>query len=123
VTNTDASETIEERIVHATGAGGGGPRGGRRDECPARLEAALSKESPMTNTTVSLPDDLTREARAAGLLDDEAIAALLREAIRRPAVDRLFENMAKLAALEPPLTEAEIDAEIAAARAERARRR
>jgi len=31
--------------------------------------------------------------------------------------------MDKLAALEPPMTEAEIDAEIDAARAERARRR
>lgn len=77
----------------------------------------------MTNITVSLPDDLAQQARSAGLLRDEAIAALLREAMQKRQVDRLFDTMGKLAALEPPLTEAEIDAEIATARAERARRR
>jgi hypothetical protein len=77
----------------------------------------------MTNITVSLPDDLAQAARSAGLLRDEAIAALLREAMQKRQVDRLFDTMGKLAALEPPLTEEEIDAEIATARAERARRR
>lgn len=77
----------------------------------------------MTNITVSLPDDLAQAARSAGLLRDEAIAALLREAMQKRQVDRLFDTMGQLAALEPPLTEAEIDAEIATARAERARRR
>ena len=77
----------------------------------------------MTHITVSLPDDLAQQARSAGLLGDEAIATLLREAMQKRQVDRLFETMDKLASLEPPLTEAEIDAEIAAARAERARRR
>lgn len=42
---------------------------------------------------------------------------------KKRQVDRLFDTMDQLARLEPPLTEAEIDAEIAAARAERARRR
>jgi hypothetical protein len=41
---------------------------------------------------------------------------------KRP-VDQLFTTIDKLAALEPALTEAEIDAEIAASRADRARRR
>jgi hypothetical protein len=77
----------------------------------------------MTNITVSLPDDLAQAARSAGLLRDEAIAALLREAMQKRQVDRLFDTMGKLATLEPPLTEEEIDAEIATARAERARRR
>jgi hypothetical protein len=77
----------------------------------------------MTTITVSLPDDLARQARAAGLLRDEAIAALLRDAMQKRQVDRLFDAMGKLAALEPPLTEEEIDSEVAAARAERARRR
>jgi hypothetical protein len=77
----------------------------------------------MTHITVSLPDDLAQQARSAGLLRDEAIATLLREAMQKRQVDRLFETMGKLASLEPPLTEAEIDAEIDAARAERARRR
>jgi hypothetical protein len=77
----------------------------------------------MTNITVSLPDDLAKQARSAGLLRDEAIASLLREAMKKQQVDRLFAGVDKLAALEPQLTEAEIDTEIAAARAERARRR
>ena len=77
----------------------------------------------MANITVTLPDELARDAQSAGLLRDEAIAALLREAMRKRAVDQLFTTMDKLASLEPALTEAEIDTELAAARAERARRR
>ncbi len=77
----------------------------------------------MTTVTVRLPDELAREARAAGLLRDEAIETLLREAMRRRQIDELFTTMGKLASLKPQLTEEEIDAEIAAARAERARRR
>jgi len=50
-------------------------------------------------------------------------AGLLREAMRKTQVDQLFTTLGKLAALEPALTEAEIDAELAAARADRARRR
>ena len=77
----------------------------------------------MTNITVSLPDELAQQAQTAGLLRPEAIERLLREAMRKNQVDQLFTTMGKLAALEPALTEAEIDAEIAAARADRARRR
>jgi hypothetical protein len=77
----------------------------------------------MTNITLSLPDDLAQQAKSAGLLRPEAIESLLREAMRKRQVDELFTTMGKLASLKPQLTEAEIDAEIAAARAERARRR
>jgi hypothetical protein len=77
----------------------------------------------MTTITVSIPDDLARQAQSAGLLRPEAIEQLLREAMTKGQVDKLFATMDKLAALEPRLTEAEIDAEIAAARTERARRR
>ncbi len=77
----------------------------------------------MTNVTLSLPDDLAQQAKSAGLLRPEAIEALLREAMRKRQVDELFTTMGKLASLKPQLTEAEIDAEVAAARAERARRR
>lgn len=77
----------------------------------------------MTQVTVSLPDDLAQQAQSAGLLKPESLEALLREAMRRRQVDELFSTMGKLASLKPQLTEAEIDAEIAAARAERARRR
>jgi hypothetical protein len=42
---------------------------------------------------------------------------------KKRQVDRLFDTMGQLARLEPPLTDAEIDAEVASARADRARRR
>jgi hypothetical protein len=77
----------------------------------------------MTNITVSLPDELAQQAQSAGLLRPDAIERLLREAMKKRQVEQLFTTMDKLAALQPALTEAEIDAEIAAARADRARRR
>jgi hypothetical protein len=77
----------------------------------------------MTNVTVSLPDELAQQAQFAGLLRPDAIERLLREAMKKRQVDQLFTTMVNLAALEPALTEAQIDAEIAAARADRARRR
>ena len=77
----------------------------------------------MTSVTVTLPDELAKQANSAGLLRPESIEALLREAMRKRQVDGLFEAMDKLSQLQPQLTEAEIDAEISAARAERARRR
>lgn len=77
----------------------------------------------MTNITVSLPDDLAQQAQAAGLLRPAALETLLREAMKRRDIGELFASIEKLNALEPALTEVEIDAEIAAARAERARRR
>ncbi len=73
----------------------------------------------MTEVTVTLPDDLAQEAREAGLLRPEALAALLREAMRQDRIERLFSTMNKLSQLEPRLTEDEIAAEIEAARAER----
>jgi hypothetical protein len=54
---------------------------------------------------------------------EDFVDFLASRARKRIAVDRLFEAMGKLSGLEPPLTEEEIDAEIAAARADRARRR
>jgi hypothetical protein len=77
----------------------------------------------MTNMTLSLPDDLAQQAQSAGLLRPEAVEALLREAMRKRQADQLFTTMDKLGKLKPALMEAEIDAEIAAARADRARRR
>jgi post-segregation antitoxin (ccd killing protein) len=81
------------------------------------------ERSSLTNITVSLPDDLAQQAQAAGLLLPAALETLLREAMKRRDVDQLFGSIDKLNALVPALTEKEIDAEIAAARAERARRR
>jgi len=67
-----------------------------------------------------LPDSVAREAEARGLLTPEAIESLIRAEIRRRRVDQLFEAADRLAALEmPPLTEAEVEAEVQAVRNER----
>jgi hypothetical protein len=65
---------------------------------------------------LDLPDSLAREAEANGLLTPEAIEVLLREEIRRRRVDKLFNAADRLADIGTPLTEAEVEAEIAAAR-------
>jgi hypothetical protein len=77
----------------------------------------------MTEVTVTLPDDLVQQARQAGLLRSEALAALLREAMRERRIERLFATMDKLSELEPPLSEEDIATEIEAARAERRARK
>jgi len=77
----------------------------------------------MTEVTVTLPDDLAQQARQAGLLRPEALATLLRDAMRQGRIERLFSTMDKLSQLEPSLSEAEIQAEIEAARAERRARK
>ncbi|HWC77525.1 MAG TPA: hypothetical protein VG778_08680 [Blastocatellia bacterium] len=63
-----------------------------------------------------LPDSLAREAEGIGLLTPESIEALLRAEIRRRRVSKLFEAADRLPTLKTPLTEAEIEAEIAAVR-------
>jgi hypothetical protein len=68
---------------------------------------------------LALPDDLAREAEAAGLLTPEAIEALLRAEVRRLRVDQLFESADRLAAQDQPLSAAEVEAEIAAVRIRR----
>jgi hypothetical protein len=64
---------------------------------------------------LDLPDSLAREAKANGLLTPEAIESQMRADIRR-RVDKLFDTADRLAALDMPLSEAEVEAEIAAAR-------
>lgn len=69
---------------------------------------------------LNLPDSLAQEAQKAGLLTPDAIERLLREAVRRGAVDELFGAMDRLAdANIPPMTMEEIQAEVDAVRAER----
>ncbi|MFZ1042172.1 MAG: hypothetical protein WAN58_12780, partial [Anaerolineales bacterium] len=60
-----------------------------------------------------LPDQLRKEAEAAGLLSPKAIERLLREEIRRRRVDNLFAAADRLSALDmPALTDDEIMQEI-----------
>ncbi len=79
---------------------------------------ATQENSVELELRLTLPDSLAREAEAKGLLTPESIAALLRAEVQRCRVSQLFDAADKLAAL-PPLTEAEIETEIQAARAEK----
>jgi len=77
----------------------------------------------MTTLTIDLPDNLAREAKDAGLLDPEAIETMLRENLRRRAVDELFAAADKLAAANfPPMTMDEIQEEVNIVRAQRRKR-
>ncbi len=71
------------------------------------------------NTHVSLPDNLIKEAKSAGLLTPKVIEAMLRENLRRRAVDGLFSAADKLAAANSPaMTLEEIQEEVNAVRAQ-----
>jgi hypothetical protein len=68
---------------------------------------------------LSLPDQLANQAKAAGLLTSESIERLVRDAIRKAAAQRLIEFGKRLR--EPgtaEITEAELEAELKAVRAE-----
>ncbi|MCC6616486.1 MAG: hypothetical protein IT320_23630 [Anaerolineae bacterium] len=74
--------------------------------------------------TLNLPQDLVDEAKSAGLLTDEQIERWLTDELdRQRKLDRLFGKLDRLAALEPPLTEDEINAEIEAYRQEKRQRK
>jgi post-segregation antitoxin (ccd killing protein) len=87
--------------------------------------ATAGRENEMTTLelTLNLPDGLAQEAKAAGLLTPEAIEQMLKRELKRRAGELLLESARALQAVEPRLTEAEIQAEIDAARAQRRARR
>ena len=69
---------------------------------------------------MTLPVSLVREAEAQERLTSPMLEALLRAEVQRCRVAHLFETADQLAALPlVPLTEAEVEAEIHAARADR----
>jgi len=73
----------------------------------------------MTTLELKLPDQLAREAQAAGLLAPEELERMVREALRLRRVQKLAQAREKLAAQPlPPMTAEEIQAEIDAYRAE-----
>ncbi len=73
----------------------------------------------MTTVQITLPDALAQEAAQAGLLTADKIEALLRQRLRTERIERMQTVRAKLAADPlPPMTPEEIQAEIAAYRAE-----
>jgi len=74
----------------------------------------------MSEVVLTLPDNLAKEAEDNGLLKPEFIESLLRSEIRRRRVNKLFAAADRLADLDlPTLTEAEVEAEITAARQSR----
>lgn len=73
---------------------------------------------------LTLPQDLAKQAKAAGLLKPEAITSMLREQLRRQAGEELRVMMDKLAdANIPPMSMEEIQAEVNAVRKARKARR
>ncbi len=73
----------------------------------------------MSEIVLTLPDNLAREAEANGLLRPEFIASLLRTEIRRRRINKMFAAADRLADLDEPITDAEIETEIATSRRER----
>jgi len=71
---------------------------------------------------LSLPDSLANEAREAGLLAPEALKKMIADALRGKALDELLSVADRVSdAGIPPMSMEEINAEIKAYRAERAR--
>lgn len=69
---------------------------------------------------LDVADSFALEAKSKGLLEASAVERMIRAELRRIQVDQLFATADRLAAQNsPPMTEAEIEAEIQAARAER----
>ncbi len=67
-----------------------------------------------------LPDSLAKEATSLGLLEPQALQALLRDAVRARRIARLTQARENIAAAGiPPLTMEEIEAEIVADRTQR----
>ncbi len=66
---------------------------------------------------LTLPVQLAKQAKAAGLLKSEAIASMLRERLRKQAGEELRVMLDKLdSAKSPPMSEEEIQAEVNAVR-------
>jgi ribonuclease I len=77
----------------------------------------------MTTVQITLPDELAQKAASAGLLSPEAMEAMLREQLRRQAVDALRAMWERAPVDELTLAiEQEIVDEVRAVRAERRRR-
>lgn len=68
---------------------------------------------------LQLPEDLVNQAKAAGILTDERVTAWLQsELLRQRSITELRNDVRKLRALKPALTQNEIDAEVRAVRSE-----
>ncbi len=76
----------------------------------------------MATVRITLPDDLARDLTEAGLLEPQVIEGILRDRLRATRVADLGTILGALRANPPePMTNEEINAEIAAYRAEQRR--
>jgi hypothetical protein len=74
----------------------------------------------MINVQISLPDELARKAKNAGLLSDQAIGALLQDAMRRVAGGGLLKAAADIRSVDiEPMNDADVVALVKEVRAER----
>jgi hypothetical protein len=74
----------------------------------------------MINVQISLPEELARKAKSAGLLSDEAISALLEDAMRRAAGGRLLKVAADIRSVGiETMNDADVVALVKEVRAER----
>lgn len=75
----------------------------------------------MTEVTMSLPDDLARQAQRAGLLSSERLEQWLRGQLNNERVEELFAAIDRMAAIQPAavMSPEDVAEEIAAMRAER----
>ena len=74
----------------------------------------------MTTIEITLPDDLAKIAKTAGLLSDSAIQGLLEEAIRRRSGKALLDVARRIQAAElPAMSDDDIVAEVKAVRSAR----
>lgn len=85
-------------------------------------EPADTGASAVATVRITLPDDLARDLAEAGLLDPQVIESLLRDRLRATRIADFGTIRAALRANPPePMTNEEINAEIAAYRAEQRR--
>ena len=78
------------------------------------------EETIQLEIKLRLPGSVAREAAAIGLLEPKSLESMLREELQRRRVDRLFEVADRLGSVPlPPLSDAEVEAEIRAVRSRR----
>jgi hypothetical protein len=79
--------------------------------------AVTTPKNRCVEIKIKLPDNVVQEAKESGLLTPKSIEAMLRAELRRRRAAHLFETADRLASLDmQPLTNAEVEVEIQAAR-------
>ena len=73
----------------------------------------------MSEIVLTLPDEIATEAKELGLFKPLLVTSLFKAEIRRRKANRLFEAADRLADVGEPMSEADVMAEVKAAREER----